>query len=278
MSRKSNYLASLRYELETDFPFPIVECVVTIIIFAAVASAFTGALRYVYVFQTYNDTEYGTWMAQEILRRNADHTSTVLAMSTLRVTQVLAFLIPVLVASGLAKSIEDGTLQTMLTYPVPMRRVLMFKTTIPLLLTVVPAFVAVALTAALIMPTTPIPLGVIPLALATLCAYVVMAVGLTALMAVVLRRALPTALGGIMLWFTVSVLGESWAIPTTAIGVMNPVVALYRAITYAASSGGVGENIGVVTAAASVSIMSLIMGAVLLGLTYRLLMKRGVTA
>ncbi len=261
MNRVRNLRASLEYEFETNYRFPVLEGIVAIIIMVSVASALDLAVRYVNIIQTWpSDPDYATANMGFLFSSVQAHSLQVFGLSAYRVTLFLAFLVPLLIAYNLARGFEEGTFQTLLTYPIPRMRLLLFKTLIPIGIIGLTTNLAILLTVLLTVPGQYSGLTLLALSLG-FWAHVVLMVSVMTLISVFLKKTLPTALAGIGIWYGFSLVLATPDFPQAITSFINPIIVIMKK--------GLTENLSDLYSVAYSAIFStMILGLVMLTISY----------
>jgi ABC-type transport system involved in multi-copper enzyme maturation permease subunit len=224
MSRVKNLKASFEYEIEVNYRFPILECIIAIIVLVSVASALEQAVRYAHIIETYSaEPDYPFWDMKYLLEDVQEHALYVFGFSAYRVTLILAFLVPLLIAYNVARGFEEGTFQTMLTYPIPRKRLLLFKTLIPIFVIGFTTSVALTLSVLLTMPRAYSFLALFILSKA-FWAHIILMISVMTLISVYLKKTLPSALAGIGIWYGLSLLLSTPDFPVAITSFINPII------------------------------------------------------
>jgi ABC-type transport system involved in multi-copper enzyme maturation permease subunit len=222
-----NCRAIIELEVETSYRFPIVETVVAIIVFVGLVGAASYSNRAMTIAlvpgQSWNGTE-----ASHIYSSFLEQTSTSAYMFSLTsYAGILVFLIPFLVAFTTARGFEDGTLQTILSYPVSRSKLLLSRFVLTATIVGVPATLA-PLTVVYGFIPGPKNIEAILMLAAALWAVVILMTSMTMLVSVVLRGTLVTALTGVVLWSAVAVLTFMPGFPALISGILNPMHIVQR--------------------------------------------------
>ncbi|MFW9787590.1 MAG: hypothetical protein ACFFE2_02280 [Candidatus Thorarchaeota archaeon] len=264
MSELKNLRASLEYEFEVNYRFPVLECIIAIVVFVSVASSLDLAVRYADIIQTWpNEPEFAYSNMMFVFDRVQEHALYVFGMSAYRVTLVLAFLVPLLIAYNVARGFEEGIFQTMLTYPIPRRRLLLFKTLIPITIIGVTTTVALVLTVYLAIPGVYSISALFALSLA-FWAHIILMVSVMTIISVFLKKTLPSALVGIGIWYGLSLLLATPDFPSGITSFINPIILVMNMRVY----GNIQELYSNVMFSI---IVTFIVGLTMLFLSYRAL-------
>jgi hypothetical protein len=136
---------------------------------------------------------------------------------------MVVFIVPLLVAFTTARAFEDNSLRTILSYPVKRWQLLLMRTIVPTVIIGTCITLSVLLAVFLMVPA-PWNIGACVLLFGAFWLALLMVVVSTVFLAVIMRRMIISALGGVAVWF--SLLSVSYYISTPEIlrWIGNPII------------------------------------------------------
>lgn len=207
-------LGLLRLEAGSSYRFPIVEALTAICVFIAFNNALSAGFP----------VGFRVEMPEDLLPVLEQQVSAIVRRTIGAFAYLLVFVVPMITSFTVAKCFEDGTFQTLLTYPTKRSTVLGTKVSIALLL---PATMSTLAATSAIYLTSPLEphIDEIILLNAALWLFVLLLTSVTTLMSIVLRRAAASAIGGAGLWFSVATLMDSGGVSGIAKSLLLPLSA-----------------------------------------------------
>ncbi|MBS3795965.1 MAG: ABC transporter permease subunit [Candidatus Thorarchaeota archaeon] len=212
------------WELEFNqfYSFPVVEGIVAIFLAIAFASTIGIFGSHIGVYIEPGATWNGTAVIESVSEYRWTITASAYASSALGFGQILAFLIPLFLASTLAGRFEDGTLQTYLSYPIQRSTLLMVKVSgVIVVLGTVATFASFSMIF-LFIPGSKDAFSIL-LVTSALWAFIMLLASGTTLISIATRNGAATAIIGIILWYAAQMIAGSQATPSTVRAVLNPI-------------------------------------------------------
>ncbi len=209
------------FELEIDisFPFPVLECLFVVPLFLASSIA----LQVIPTTYARSDLVPDFFRPEDIMRFIDGVGIRVFAEALYSLNTIILFIIPMIVTFNLARSFENGTMKTLLSYPIGRRKLLITKVSQVVIL------VWFAIIAGLFFSVyvfTPVVNGIPSFVLmsASLLALVFTATTTTVLIAIASKSTPVTAILGSGLWFSFLFLAMFGTFSSIVRGIMNPVL------------------------------------------------------
>lgn len=123
-----------RYDLATSFKSPILEGVFFILLAGTLIPALLGIQKYWIPFVTsFDGIDSDILKTIEIFSK--DFSTVTLLSSLFSVGQLAIFIIPLLLSFSFAQTLEDGSIRTLLSYPIKRSRFLTVKFALPVIFT-----------------------------------------------------------------------------------------------------------------------------------------------
>jgi hypothetical protein len=150
---------------------------------------------------------------------------------------MLIFIVPLLVAFTTAKSFEDNSFRTILSYPVKRWQLLIMRTIVPTVIIGTCVTFSVLLAVFLMIPA-PWNLGACVLLFGVFWLALLMIITSTVFLAVITKRMIVSALGGVAVWFSLMSSSYSIATPEILRWIGNPMIFISRYV-YGESFDGI---------------------------------------
>lgn len=225
MSRRRGLLqAILELELDSVYRSPICEAIVAVILFVSLSGGISQGKTSVLM-------DIGpemSWNTPEMINKYLGFLDRFVAAYAAVLTETLSIvvlLVPILIGMSVARAFEDGTLRTLLTYPIHRSSILSIKLGTALLLTAVPATLASLFAVYIYVPGT---WSLIPLLLLTFGFWllILLVSSIALLYCVLTRRFLVGTAGGIITGYGILTATAVSGFPQTLGYVLNPLVAV----------------------------------------------------
>lgn len=150
---------------------------------------------------------------------------------------MLIFIVPLLVAFTTAKSFEDNSFRTILSYPVKRWQLLIMRTVVPAVI-IGTCITFSVLLAVLLMVPAPWNLGACILLFGVFWLALLMIITSTVFLAIITKRMIVSALGGVVVWFSLMSSSYSIATPEILRWIGNPMIFISRYV-YGADFDGI---------------------------------------
>lgn len=211
--------AVFEIEMDISFPFPVLECLFAVPLFMASSIA----LQVIPTTYARSDLVPDFFQPENIMRFIDGLGIRVFAEALYSLNAIVLFIVPMIVTFNLARCFENGTMKTLLSYPIGRRKLLITK------VSQVVVLVWFAIVAGLFFSVyvlTPVTNGITSFVLmsASLLALVFAATTTTVLIAVASKSTPVTAILGTGLWFSFLFLAMSGTLSSIVRGIMNPVL------------------------------------------------------
>ncbi|MBS3795967.1 MAG: ABC transporter permease [Candidatus Thorarchaeota archaeon] len=218
----------IELEFKYTYHFPILESIVAIMLFMAATRGIAVGNASVWLELCLGSQ----WDGSRLIERYyafLEGGTLAYAMALSSLISVFVLLIPALTAFSLARSFEDGTLQTLLSYPLSRSRILLTKVAMILLLTCIPAMVLALAAVYIYIPGGIQFLPFLALSVAfSVFVLVVTSVGI--LISLISKRTMPSAAAGMLGWTGALAIVSMDIVPESIKRVINPVAIITESI------------------------------------------------
>ncbi|MGV9103744.1 MAG: ABC transporter permease [Candidatus Thorarchaeota archaeon] len=218
----------IELEFKYTYHFPILESIVAIMLFMAATRGIAVGNASVWL-----ELSLGSqWDGSRLIERYyafLEGGALAYAMALSSLVSVFVLLIPALTAFSLARSFEDGTLQTLLSYPLSRSCILLTKVAMILLLTCIPAMVLALAAVYIYIPGGIQFLPFLALSVAfSVFVLVVTSVGI--LISLISKRTMPSAAAGMLGWTGALAIVNMDIVPESIKRIINPVAIITESI------------------------------------------------
>jgi ABC-type transport system involved in multi-copper enzyme maturation permease subunit len=226
-SRRREWLDVTLLEASNAFRSPLFECIM--VFFLYMAFSVVGLIS---VQSQSMDLYPGpTWNGTSQIEYMLSYESTVAtfalaqALGSMWVTSL--FVVPLLIALTTAKAFEDGTLRTLLSYPVRRSHLLIMRTLVPFLIIGALTTLSTLLALFLMLPA-PLDLAAILVLTGAYWMSVLLITSSIVLLSIVVKRMVIGAISGVALWYGLLSLSDLPQTPTIISWIINPVLMATR--------------------------------------------------
>ena len=248
-----NTKAIVALDWDLSFSFPTLECVVAVFIFLSVGICLTNQMIDPSISIVHGPEFNGTALSEyytNLAERGALYSfTTIISISA----YIMAFAIPLLLSFSLAASFENGLLETLLSYPISRKNLLLARAGIIVAVMSVSVGLASMLSVSIFFPGLQPVSGVALMIIACIFTCLSITSG-SMLLAVVSKRIGMTSAGGAGLWIAVLFMASSSPEYRVIDGIVNPIQLIVRYLNI----GGVGVSM--------LDVSLGLLGALLLGL------------
>jgi ABC-type transport system involved in multi-copper enzyme maturation permease subunit len=220
--RRREWLDVTRLEAGQSYRYPLVEFLTIIVLYISFSAIYPVAAMSRLMDTRPGPMWNGTSQIDAMLMYERTLATYVFSRALEQVWMALLFLAPVLLAYTTAKAFEDGSLRTILSYPVRRSHLLLMRSLLPVLLlgtvTTVSAFLAL-----LLLVPAPLDLGALLSLTVTFWLALLLLTSSVVFLSVVTKRMVIAAIGGIALWFGLFTLSYMPDVPEIVSWVADPV-------------------------------------------------------
>ena len=220
---KEKLRAVIGLQWADSYRFPIVEVILATFLFIGFASVLAGLSSYRPGLRITPGPSWNATQRLETYSRIVNEAATsAYAFSALNCVYVLVLVVPLLVVFSVARGFEDGSHQTMLSYPIRRSTLLLTKVCSIVVLTGTSVTAALWVAVSLLSPGGS-ELHNLLLVTGSLWVFIFLVVSSTTLISVLSRRAMLAAFLGVSLWYGVTSLTSTPNAFLGLGGVLNPV-------------------------------------------------------
>jgi len=218
-----------RLELTLSYRFPAIEFLIAILVFSSGLGVLSIGMTSIGMNLDpdpyYNATQTTEHYTEHMMQKKT--LAYVYALATC--TNVLFFLIPLFVAFTVARPFEDGTLKTILSYPVNRSTLMSVRTLLLLSLTIIPAIALSAVWTSTLIPSD-LNIGYAMIASIATLVSILMMYAISQFVAIISKKSSATVIVGMIFWIVVTTLISSPLYPITLVTTLNPVYAVFNFI------------------------------------------------
>ena len=260
-NRKREWLDVTRLEFRHSYRSPLVEFITVFFLYIAFSATYGGASR-PHGIDTVPGPAWNGTAQIDYFNSFMNSISTItLANSLEQLWVVIMFIMPLIIAFTTARSFEDGSLRTLLSYPVERTHLLLMRILVSFLIIGGISTLSVLLAQFLMVPAT-IDIGVFLSYFGIFYLAIILVITSISLLAIVTKRTMATAVGGVAVWYSLLIFSANSADLRVISWIMNPIYmfSLYiRGGEDAPMLGDVLFTIGVMSVMVVVFILSAIM-------------------
>lgn len=227
--RRREWLDVTYLEAGNSYRYPLIEVVTIFFIFLAFSAVYNLAMMPQWMDTAPGPMWNGTSQIDSLLSYESTMSTFVLSSALEQVWLVLMFLMPILIAYTTARAFEDGSLRTILSYPVRRSHLLLMRTLVSVLIIGALTNLSVFLALFLFLPS-PFDLfsalsliGIFWLAILFITSSVVF-------LSVLVKRMIVAIVGGVASWYGLLTLAYTPDAPSIIQALANPIRMMTRYI------------------------------------------------
>ncbi len=199
-ARKREWWDVTRLEFRHSYRSPLVEYITIFFLYVSFSAA-NSITSYMNSIDTRPGPMWdGTNQIEYFLSYMNSITTIVFSTILEQLWMTILFIMPLIVAFTSARSFEDGSLRTLLSYPVKRSHLLIMRILVPVFI-IGGISTFSALLALLLMVPAPLNIGVIMGFIGVFCMALFLSCASISLLAVLTKRMVTTAIGGVAVWF-----------------------------------------------------------------------------
>ena len=260
-NRKREWLDITRLEFRHSYRSPLVEFITVFFLYISFSATYSWASRATNFSTIPGPTWNGTAQIDYFHSFMNSASTTTLARSLEQLWVVIMFIMPLVIAFTTARSFEDGSLRTLLSYPVERTHLLLMRILLALLIIGGISTLSVLLAQFLMVPAA-IDIGVFLSYFGIFYLAIILVIASISLLAIVTKRTMATAVGGVAAWYSLLIFSSSSASLRNISWIMNPIYMFSQYLggnETAPMLGDVLFTIGVMSVMVVVFILSAIM-------------------
>ncbi|MHA1970684.1 MAG: hypothetical protein ACTSXE_02425 [Candidatus Thorarchaeota archaeon] len=221
-NRKREWLDVTRLEFRHSYRSPLVEFITVFFLYIAFSATYAWASRPLWIGTIPGPTWNGTAQIDYFQSFMNSISTTTLVSSLDQLWAVIMFIMPLIVAFTTARSFEDGSLRTLLSYPVERTHLLLMRILVPFLIIGGISTLSVLLAQFLMVPAV-IDIGAFLSYFGIFYLAIILVIASISLLAIVTKRMMATAVGGVAVWYGLLIFSWTSACPRVLFWIMNPI-------------------------------------------------------
>jgi len=234
-NRRREWLDVTLLEAGHSYRSPLVEYLTIFFLYISFSAVYGMAMMTQSVDTRPGPMWNGTSQIEYLLSYESTVSTFVLSSALERLWMTLLFITPMLIAYTTARAFEDGSLRTLLSYPVKRSHLLLMRTLIPYLIIGTLSTVSILLGLFLLLPV-PLSLSSTLFLVGTYWFANLLLTSSVVFISVLTKRMMVSAIGGVAAWYGLLTLSYMPQVPAMVTWISNPVRLVYQHLL-----GGIGS-------------------------------------
>jgi ABC-type transport system involved in multi-copper enzyme maturation permease subunit len=227
--RRREWLDVTYLEAGNSYRYPLIEVITVFFLYLAFSAVYSLAMMQQLMDTTPGPMWNGTSQVDFLLSYEGTVSTFVLSSAIEQAWLVLMFLIPILIAYTTARAFEDGSLRTLLSYPVRRSHLLLMRTLVSVLIIGALTNFSIFLALFLFLPA-PLDLVSVLFLIGTFWLAILFITSSVVFFSVLVKRMIVAAMGGVALWYGLLTLGYMPDAPPILQSLANPIRMMTRYI------------------------------------------------
>lgn len=228
-TRRREWLDVTRLEAANSYRSPLVECITVFFLYVSFSVVYQIAM----MSQSMDIRPGPMWNGTSQVEYLVSYENTIATFAFSRALEqvwlTILFITPLLVALTTARAFEDGSLRTLLSYPVKRSHLLLMRTLVPFLFIGAISTIPILLALLLLLPAQ-LDISAILFLTGAYCMANLLITGSIVFLSVLTKRMVIAAVGGVASWYSLLTLSYMPQVPAIVSWISNPVSLVKRFI------------------------------------------------